>query len=62
MAKEEYFDDNNQLTEEGIKWMDKLNEYSKKCQRINQATCWEDDKEVAEGIKNIGKNTDEMEK
>ncbi len=49
-----YFDENNELTEEGQKWMDKLNKYSEKCEKINSATCYESDQEVAESIKNIG--------
>lgn len=61
MGKNDYFDVNNELTEKGKKWMNELNKYSEKCERISQATCWETDKEVAETIKNIGKNTDEME-
>ena len=58
-----YFDDNNELTEEGKKWMEKLNKFNQKCNNISKATCWETDQEVADAIKNINKvdNTDELE-
>ncbi|MCI6542822.1 MAG: hypothetical protein MR423_03405 [Firmicutes bacterium] len=39
----------------------RLNKYSEKCKRINQATCYETDKEVADLIKNIKSNIDEDE-
>ena len=41
--------------------MNRLNKYSEKNKRINQATCYETDKEVADLIKNIKNNIDEDE-
>ncbi len=61
MKKNKYFNENNELTEEGTKWMNRLNKYSEKNKRINQATCYETDKEVADLIKNIKNNIDEDE-
>lgn len=61
MKKNKYFNENNELTEEGKKWMNRLNKYSEKSKRINQATCYETDKEVADLIKNIKNNIDEDE-
>ena len=61
LKKNKYFNENNELTEEGIKWMNRLNKYSEKNKRINQATCYVTDKEVADSIKNIKNNIDEDE-
>lgn len=47
---------NNILTEEEKKWLDKLNKYAEKCKKLNKATCWETDKEVAESIEKCMSN------
>ncbi len=59
MKKNKYLNENNELTEEGKKWMNRLNKYSEKCKRINQAKCYETDKEVADFIKNIKSNDED---
>ena len=61
MKKNKYLNENNELTEEGEKWINKLNKDSERGKIINQATCYETDKEVADFIKNIKKNIDEDE-
>lgn len=38
------------------KRMEELNKYAEKCKRINEATCWETDHEVAESLREIEKN------
>ena len=59
MKKNKYFNENNELTEEGKKWVNGLNRYSEKCKRINQATCYETDQEVANSIRNIESNDED---
>ncbi len=52
-----------ELTKEEQEHIDRLNKYSEKCKKINKATCWETDKEVAESIKNcskLDKNNDKL--
>lgn len=46
----------NELTKEEQEKIDRLNKYSEKCKKINKATCWETDKEVAESIQNCSKS------
>ena len=54
--KFEWVDENGELTEAGKIKMDKLNKYAAKQRIINSAEVYETDKEVAESIKNIGKD------
>lgn len=47
---------NDIISEEEKKWLDKLNKYAEKCKKIDAATCWETDKEVAESIEKCMSN------
>lgn len=39
--------------EEKRKYMEKLNKYAEKCKKINSATCYETDREVADSLREI---------
>ena len=39
--------------DEKRKYMEKLNKYAEKCKKINSATCYETDREVADSLREI---------